>query len=64
MFFFLFVEVYENAMKKCRTFKVGTDKRFSLNLNPVVTILSACLIWALVSFCMIAPETANAQVCP
>ncbi len=49
-------------MKKCKTFKVGTGKRLSLNLNPVVTILSACLIWALVTFCMIVPETANAQV--
>ena len=42
---------------KCHSISLGCDNRwFRLDINPVVTIASAVIIWALVAWCMIEPE--------
>ena len=42
---------------KCHSISFGCRNRwFRLELNPVVTIVSALCIWALVAWCMIEPE--------
>ena len=48
----------QEAIAKCRVVNIGIWK-FRVKLNPVVTLLSALLIWALVIWCMVQPSEAN-----
>ena len=42
---------------QCHSISLGCDNRwFRLDINPVVTIASAVIIWALVIVCMIWPD--------
>ena len=42
---------------QCHSISLGCDNRwFRLDINPVVTIASAVIIWALVMVCMIWPD--------
>ena len=42
---------------KCRNVSFGCHNRwFRIELNPVVTIISALCIWGMVAWCMIEPD--------
>ena len=41
---------------KCRKVAFGCNKWLRIDLNPVVTIISAGLIWGLVIWCIVDPE--------
>lgn len=43
---------------KCRTFKAKLGY-FHLDFNPIVTIISAIIIWAFVIWCVVYTETAS-----
>ncbi len=42
--------------RACR-WKLGSNKWFRLDFNPIVTFLSAAIIWALVIWCILQPDT-------
>ena len=45
---------------KCHSISFGcNNKWWRIEINPVVTIASALIIWALVAWCMIEPEEAS-----
>ena len=48
----------EDERAKCRTFKVKLGF-LSLDFNPVVTIISAVVIWAFVIWCVLDTERAS-----
>ena len=48
----------EDERAKCRTFKVKLGF-LSLDFNPVVTIISALIIWAFVIWCVLDTERAS-----
>ena len=48
----------QEAIAKCRVVNIGIWK-LRVKLNPVVTLLSALLIWALIIWCMVQPSEAN-----
>lgn len=64
------MEISENTLNKCRWLRVqwkwGQVGKFkfgmNLRLNPVVTIISAVMIWAFVVWCMVEAEAANRQM--
>ena len=41
---------------KCRKIAIDFNQWFRIDLNPVVTVVSAGLIWGLVIWCIIKPE--------
>ena len=48
---------------KCHSISVGcNNKWFRIDINPVVTIASAVIIWALVIWCMVKPEQVRRNV--
>lgn len=64
------MEISENTLNKCRWLRVqwkwGQVGKFkfsiNLRLNPVVTFISAVLIWAFVVWCMVEAEAANKKM--
>ena len=60
---FIFAEISlsekeKEAAAKCRILDYAVWK-FRIKLNPVVSLLSGMIIWALVVWCMIEPTKAN-----
>ena len=57
----------EDALSRCRWFRINwkwckmgsSSLGINIRLNPVVSFVSAVLIWGFVSWCMIKPEMAN-----
>ena len=47
----------ENGVTKCRTFKFNIG-RLRVNFNPVVTLISAIIVWAFVIFCLVWTDIA------
>lgn len=55
------MDTKENASKKCRwlRFRISCC---NVRLNPVVTLLSALIIWAFVVWCVAKPKAANEEM--
>lgn len=49
------MESQEETTKKCRTFKARIGK-IRFYFNPVVTLVSALLIWSIVAWCILDPH--------
>lgn len=57
----------EDALSRCRWFRINwkwckmgsSSLGINIRLNPVVSFVSAVIIWGFVSYCMIKPEMAN-----
>ena len=64
------MEVDENATDRCRWFRVNwkwgkignTDIGIFLRFNPVVTIISAGIIWGFVIWCAVQADVANKEM--
>ncbi len=52
-----------DASEKCRWLRFGCG-RLRVEINPVVTLASAAIIWGLVIWCMVKPEQANEKILP
>ena len=51
--------------KKLRRFKLefGYDRRFRIDLNPIVTVVSAGLLWGVVIWCITQPDEVQLISC-
>lgn len=62
--------VDENHLKKCRWVRVNwlwkkvgrVNFGIILRFNPVVSLLSACIIWGFVAWCIVESDAANAEM--
>ena len=54
-------EIKEHIYDKCHRFRIGRWKFLRLDFNPVVTFISAIIIWALVIWCMVEPKKVSAH---
>lgn len=60
----------EDALNRCRWFRINwkwckmgrSSVGINIRLNPVVSFVSALIIWGFVAWCMIEPEAANKQM--
>ena len=52
-------EIDESVYDRCHRFKLTCSKLLRIDLNPVVTLASALIIWGLVIFCMVKPDTVS-----
>ena len=60
----------EDALSRCRWFRINwkwckmgsSSLGINIRLNPVVSFVSAVIIWGFVSYCMIKPETAKEEM--
>jgi len=60
----------EDAANRCRWFRVNwkwckmgsSNLGINIRLNPVVSFVSALIIWGFVAWCMIEPEAANKRM--
>lgn len=61
---------HEDAANRCRWFRINwkwgkmgsSSLGINIRLNPVVSVVSALIIWGFVAWCMIKPEAANKQM--
>lgn len=60
----------EDALNRCRWFRINwkwckmgrSSVGINIRLNPVVSFVSALIIWGFVAWCIIEPEAANKQM--
>ncbi len=52
-------EIDETVYDRCHRIKITCSKLLRIDLNPVVTVASAIIIWGLVIFCMVEPDTVS-----
>ena len=60
----------EDAANRCRWFRINwkwckmgsSSLGINIRLNPVVSLVSALIIWGFVAWCIIKPETANSTM--
>ncbi len=57
------VDISKNEIEKCRWLRFGCG-RLRVEINPVVTLASAVIIWGLVIWCMVKPEQAFDAMIP
>ncbi len=56
-------DVDQETIDKCRWLRFGCGP-LRVEINPLVTILSAAVIWGMVIWCMIQPNEANRRIRP